>query len=246
MLAPGSERRYDAFDLLPGGLDGQPEPLALGEQVVDAGRAAVGADAHREVAALEAHHGHGYEVVRQRQAPAARGAAHGVIPRMVVVVGDCRAEDDAPEQLDAIFVGLLGPAAQLVGEQRIGPALPVEMVLVAIEQRKPAHEPEAEIAAVGVRAIETLHHQLIASTDGLDARVARSDAAAAGRLDGRVFDPLQAAAVGFFRKLPDPQAISVLDGGLWPRAAHRGAGLELLQDVDRHAPSLFDRLSSLD
>src|SRR5207244_10656292 len=108
-------------------------------------------------------------------------------------------------------VGLLRPAAQLVGEQGIGPALAIEMALVAVEQGEPAREPGAKIAALGAFAVETLHHEHVASSDRLDARVAGGDAAAAGELESCVFDPLQVAAVGFFRKFSDPQAICVLD-----------------------------------
>src|SRR6266511_2056689 len=64
----------------------RPESLALGKQVVDARRAAVGADRHGEVATLKADYRRGHQVVRRRQAPTAAGAAHRVVAGMVVVV----------------------------------------------------------------------------------------------------------------------------------------------------------------
>ena len=187
-VAPGPDGRDDFVDFASGGVGRQPESPALGKQVVDARRAAVGADGHGEVAAFAADHGRGHQVVRRRQAPAAGGAAHRVVAGVVVVVGDRGVEDDAPEQLGAILVGLLRPAAQFVGEQGIGPALAVEIALVAVEQGEPAREPGAKIAALSVFAVETLHHEHIASSDRLDARVTGGDAAAAGELESRVFE----------------------------------------------------------
>ena len=150
MIPPSLERRDHLFDCLPGRFIGQSEPLHLRKQVVDTRRAAVCADCHRQVAALKADHRGRYEIVGRRQAPAARCTAHRVIARVVVVVGDGCVEDDAAEELDAIFVRLLRPAAQFIGEQGIGPALAVEIVLVAVEQGERADEPEAEIAALRV------------------------------------------------------------------------------------------------
>src|SRR5881296_2509970 len=66
------------------------------------------------------------------------------------------------------------------------------------------------------------------------------------QLKCRVLDSLKLASIAFFRKFAEPQAIAVFDGGLGPRAAHGGAGLELFEDVFRHPLSLFDRLRGSD
>ena len=97
MVPPGSNGCDDVLDFLPRRFGCQPEPLTLGKQVVDACRAAVGADSHREVATFEADQRRGHEVVRRSQAPAAPRAEQRVIAGMVVVVGHGGIEDDAPE-----------------------------------------------------------------------------------------------------------------------------------------------------
>jgi len=75
MVSPSSDSRYDFVDFYSGRLDAESEALALGKQVVDARRASISSDRHREVAAFEADQRHRHEIVCRRQAPAMRAAA---------------------------------------------------------------------------------------------------------------------------------------------------------------------------
>ena len=97
MVSPSSDSRYDFVDFYSGRLDAESEALALGKQVVDARRASISSDRHREVAAFEADQRHRHEIVCRRQAPAMRAAARRMVARMIVVVRHSRVEDDAPK-----------------------------------------------------------------------------------------------------------------------------------------------------
>src|SRR5208283_416464 len=77
-------------------------------------------------------------------------------------------------------------------------------------------------------------------------RMAGDDAAATGELERRVFHPLQVEALLLLRELAHPEAVVVLDGGLGPRAAHRCAGLELLEHMLRQLLALLDRFRGRD
>ena len=52
---------------------------------------------------------------------------------MIVVVGHGGIEHHAPEQFGAIGFGLVGPATQIIGQQRIGPAFTLQIAVVAVE-----------------------------------------------------------------------------------------------------------------
>src|SRR2546430_147699 len=97
MISPSSDRRHDFLNFFRSRLEAESKARALGKQVVDARSAPVDSDRHREVAAFKADQGRGHEIVRWRQAPAARGSPRGMVARMIVVVRNGRVEDDAPE-----------------------------------------------------------------------------------------------------------------------------------------------------
>ena len=67
VVPPSPDGSNDGVDFLLGSLGGQPEALAPGKQVVDARRAAIGPDRHREIAAREAYQRRGDEIVSRRQ-----------------------------------------------------------------------------------------------------------------------------------------------------------------------------------
>ena len=131
MVPPRAERRDQPLDFPSSGLGCQSESSALGEQVINARRPAVGADRHCEIAALETDQTCGHEVVSRCQAPAARRAAYRVVAGMVVVVRDGAVEDDAPEELGAIG------SARSVGSHPIDLGSPPPLALSRVADKWP-------------------------------------------------------------------------------------------------------------
>jgi hypothetical protein len=60
-----------------------------------------------------------------------------------------RVMGNSAEQLGTVGLGLVGPAAQVVGQQRVGPARPVQVAVAAVEYGQAADQAEAQVASVG-------------------------------------------------------------------------------------------------
>src|ERR1700694_837662 len=123
---------------------------------------------------------------------------------MIVVVGNGCVEDNATEKFGAIPIGFGRPAAQVIGEQRVGPLIAVKVMLVAAEHRQTANQAKPEVSAFRMLTVEAFDHQHIPSADCLDAWVADMEAAFSSELQRRVFDPLQIASVSLLRELAEP------------------------------------------
>lgn len=111
----------------------------------------------------------------------------------------------------------VGPAAQVVGQQRVGSALAVQVAVTAVKHGQTADKTEAKVALVSVVAIKALQHQYIAPANGLEPRLCDVQAAFSSQVECRKFDPLQIETVISGRKLAEPEALRVLDRGFRPR-----------------------------
>ena len=161
---------------------------------------------------------------------------------VVVVVRHGRVEDHSAEQLCTIGFGLVGPPPQVVGQQRVGPAIPVHMAIAAVEYGQAADQAEAQIATLGVLPIKTLQHQHVAVADRLQPRLGDVQTAPPGQIQRRKLDPLEIETVILGGELAEPQALPVFDRGLRPRAAHAGAGIELFEQIRGDVLAFLDGL----
>ena len=169
-----------------------------------------------------------------------------MVARVVVAVGHGGVEDHATEQFGAVGLRLVRPATQAVGQQGVGPAVPVQVTVAAIEHGQPTDQPEAQVALVGVVSVEALQHQHIHVTDRLQPRLGDVQAAAACELERGEFDALQVEAIMLGGKFAKPQALRVLDRGLRSCTAQAGPRIELFKQVRGDRPALLDRLGCRD
>lgn len=224
----------------------QPKTPCLRQQVVDTGCATVVAHAQRKVAPLQAHHRCRHQIVGWGQPPSLLPAQQGMVARVIVVVGHGSVEDHPPEQFSTIGLRLVRPAAQVVSQQWIGPTLPVQVAVAAVEHGQPADETEAQVTFFCVVAIKALQHQHITGADRLEPRLRNVQAAATRKVERREFDTLQIEAIVLDGELAEPKELFVLDRGLRTGAAHAGAGIELFEQMRGHRPPLIDRLGCCD
>ena len=173
-----------------------------------------------------------------------------MVAGVIVVIRHRGVEDHPREQFRAVRVGLLGPAPDLVRQQRIRPPRPIERIVVAVEHGHAADQPIAQVALARrvhvVLAIEAPQQQHVELAHGLQARLGDIQPAAPGEFEGRELDTLQTEPVVGGGEFAEPEAVFVLDRRLGPRTAHAGAGLELLEEMRRNRAAVVDLLRSRD
>src|SRR5476649_2724834 len=169
-----------------------------------------------------------------------------MVTRVIVIVGHRGIENHSPEQFSAVGFRLVGPAAQVICQQGVGPALTVQVTVTAVEHSQPADESEAQITLIRVVPVEALQHEHSAVADRLQPRLGDVQAATPCEIERREFDLLQVEAIIPGGELGEPKGLRILDRGLRPGTAHAGAGIELFEQMRGHLPPLLNRLRGRD